>query len=159
MWCSKSCLCSGFRMVMLVFPWACFTYDFLYDLFWRYIGRTIHIEVDFPEYLLSLLTARKIYIYIHGKVTARSFSLPRMQRITSWQRAKTQVSPVQNDCLWHATGRFESAVKASKTAFPTSIVCPFCTISLSSTLKKILDPLLKIFPQNNKETWVGDLIP
>ena len=43
-------------MVMLLFRGACFTYYLLYNLFWRYIGRTIHIEVEFPEYLLSLMT-------------------------------------------------------------------------------------------------------
>jgi hypothetical protein len=41
---------------MLVFPGAHFTYYLLYDLFWRYIDRTIHIEVEFPEYILSLMT-------------------------------------------------------------------------------------------------------
>ena len=48
--CCKSCLSSGFRKVMLVFPGARFTYYLVYDLFWRYIDRTIHVEVEFPEY-------------------------------------------------------------------------------------------------------------
>ena len=52
----QCCLSSGFRMVMLVFLGARFTYYLLYDLFWRYIDRKIHIEVEFPEYILSLMT-------------------------------------------------------------------------------------------------------
>ena len=42
---------------MLVFLGARFTYYLLYDLFWRYIDRTIHLEVELPEY---------IYIYIYS---------------------------------------------------------------------------------------------
>ena len=41
---------------MLIFPSVHFTYYFLYDLFWRYIDRTIHIEDEFPEYILALMT-------------------------------------------------------------------------------------------------------
>ena len=44
----------------------------------------------------------------HSEITARSLHLPGMQCITPWRRAKTVVSPVQNDCFnmsWHGIGR------------------------------------------------------
>ena len=48
---------------MLVFLGARFTYYLLYDLFWRYIDRTIHLEVELPEYIYSILDDR-IIVYI-----------------------------------------------------------------------------------------------
>ena len=139
----------------------------LTELFWIYIYSMNLFKEQMTEH--------------HSEITARSLHLPGMQCITPWRRAKTVVSPVQNDCFnksWHGIGRdrkrlcgqaiWECCKGLTRSCLYASCnhcnslmgvnLIPCWRCSIWGNTWTILN-LLNILNQCTSLTGVGDLIP